>query len=305
MASSNHFLGMKKKLKIIKASGSRESFKKQKLYQSMRRVGVAPGLAEDVLEQVTKKVRPEMATGKILEETRRCLLKEDPVLAARYNLKRALMLLGPTGFPFEKYVAAILREYGFTTRVGEQVSGFCVNHEIDVIAEKGEKHFMIECKYHNRRGRRSDTKVALYTFARFLDVKRAWQEREEREGRREKGPGPGALKGGSHLFHQAWLVTNTRCTSEAIRYAQCQGLKIVSWRYPKKGGLEDLIERKGLYPLTILPRLSREARERLARQAIMLAKDLEKYSSRDLARLTALKIQEVKKLQEEARRLCL
>lgn len=264
-------------MEIIKASGEKQKFNKRKLYQSIRRAGVRPSLAEKISKEIAKSIRPGMNTEKILDRTFRCLQRENPILAARYNLKRAIMELGPTGFPFEKYVAEILKEYGYSTKVGRTINGQCVNHEIDIVARKEKKHFMIECKYHNSRGIRSDVKVALYTYARFLDVKK--------------------------LFHQVWLVTNTRCTSEAIRYSRCVGLKIISWRYPKNESLEYLIEKKGLYPITILPSLRKYARKKLAERRIILAKDLLKYSVGNLARLTGLQSKVVQKLQEEAQEL--
>ncbi|MCH8741548.1 restriction endonuclease [Patescibacteria group bacterium] len=274
---------------IIKASGEKEKFNKVKLYQSLKRAGVQPKLAGKVCKTVAKSIRHGMNSGEILDQTTKCLQEENPILAARYNLKRAIMELGPAGFLFEKYIAEILKEYGYTTKVGSIVKGYCISHEIDVVVRKGKKHFMIECKYHNNRGIRSDVKVALYVYARFLDVKKAW----------EKKPGH------QYFFHQAWLVTNTKCTSEAIRYARCAGLKIISWRYPKDKSLECLIEKKGLYPITILPSLTKYAKEMLAKKRIVLAKDLLKYSLHDLVRLTGLQSNITRKLQEETKQLCL
>ena len=265
-------------MNIIKASGEKEKFSKEKLFRSLKRAGAKPKLAEKVSKEIAKSVYPGIDSGEILNQSTSYLQKENPILAAKYNLKKAIMELGPTGFPFERYVAEILKEYGYITKVGKIVKGHCVNHEIDVTAQKRKKHFMIECKYHNNRGRYSDVKVALYTHARFLDVR---------------------------FFHQAWLVTNTRCTSEAVRYARCVGLKIISWRYPKNESLEYLIEKKGLYPITALPSLTRYARERLAEKQLMLAKDLLKYSVNNLVRVFGLKSNIVKKLQQEARELCL
>ena len=283
-------------MNIIKASGNKEKFSKEKLYRSLKRVGARGSLAEKVSKEITEKASDEMSSEKILEQVISCLKKENPILAARYNLKRAIMELGPTGFPFEKYVADILKEYGYKTKVGSTVKGSCVSHEIDIIAKKylvkagqEKKHFMIECKYHNRGGRRSDVKVALYTYARFLDVKKAWEK----------------IPGHQNLFHQAWLVTNTKCTSEAIRYARCVGLKIISWRYPKNESLECLIEKKGLYPITILSSLTRHTKEKLAEKGLMLAKDLLKYSTSDLVRLVDLQSNIIQKLQKEAKELCL
>lgn len=274
---------------IIKASGEKEKFSKEKLTGSLKRAGVEPKLAKKVYQEVAKTIRPGIDSGEILERVTRCLKQENPILAARYNLKRAIMELGPTGFPFERYVAEIFKEYGYATKVGKIVKGYCVKHEVDVVAQKEKKHFMVECKYHNSGGLKSDLKVVLYTFARFLDIKKAWEKLPDHQ----------------NFFHQAWLVTNTRCTSQAVRYAKCVGLKIISWRYPKEESLEFLIEKKGLYPITILPSLDRYARERLAQKRIMLAKDLLKYSVNDLIKIVGLQPNIVQKLQEEAKQLCL
>lgn len=286
---------MENNLEIIKASGEKEKFNKKKLEQSLKRAGAESALAKKVSREISKKVSAGISSEKILNQAISFLKKENPILAARYNLKRAIMELGPTGFPFEKYIAEILKAYGYRTKVGKMVKGYCLSHEIDVIVQKdpsassGQKkeHFMIECKYHNRRGRRSDVKVALYIYARFLDVKKAW----------EKVPGH------NQFFHQAWLVTNTKCTSEAIRYGKCTGLKIISWRYPKNESLEYLIEKKGLYPITILPSLNKYAKSRLAESKIILAKDLLKYSLGDLVHVTGLSSNIINKLQKEAKEL--
>jgi len=146
---------------IIKASGSKEKFRKEKIYSSLKRIGVDPRLAQKVSQEVTNTLGKRVSSERVLRRVTQCLRRENPIFAARYNLKRAIMELGPAGFLFEKYVSEIFREYGYLTQVGRMVRGYCVRHEIDVIAQKGKKHFMIECKYHNRRGTRSDIKVAL------------------------------------------------------------------------------------------------------------------------------------------------
>ncbi|MCL4418273.1 MAG: restriction endonuclease [Actinobacteria bacterium] len=179
------------------------------------------------------------------------------------------MKLGPTGYLFEKYIARIFQEYGYTTEVGRIVIGHCVNHEVDVIAIQNNRHFMIECKYHNEPGTRSDVKIALYIYARFLDVERAWKLKEGHES----------------MFHQAWLVTNTKCTSDAIRYASCMNMRIIAWNYPKEGSLEYLIENKYLYPITILPALQTIDIVKLNSSGVLLAKELQKYSQDDLTKI--------------------
>ena len=280
---------MSGKIDIIKASGEKEEFKESKLKRSLERVGAEPELTRKVAAEVAKIVRPEISSEAILEKVTQELKKEKPVLAGRYNLKRAIMELGPTGFPFEKYIAGVFKEYGYEVSVGTVARGYCVSHEIDVVAEKGGRHLMVECKYHNRPGIKSGVKTALYVYARFLDLKKAWDE----------------FPGRRRLFHEPWLVTNTKCTSQAVKYGACAGLKIISWRYPEGRGLERLVEAKGLYPITVLPSLTRFARERLARKGLMMAKDLLKGSSAGLARSAGIRRRDAEKLRKEAAELCL
>mgnify|MGYP001585978084 CR=1 FL=1 len=274
-------------MEIIKASGEQELFKEAKLFRSLQRAGADSALARKISQNTVKEIYPRISSSQILNKVTRSLKRENPILASRYNLKRAIWEMGPTGFPFEKYVAGILKEYGYSVQVGKIVQGHCVSHEIDVIAQKGNKHFMIECKYHNSGGIKSDVKAALYTFARFLDIQKAWSEDPRHK----------------NVFHQAWLVTNTKCTSQAIRYADCAGLKIISWHHPKGESLERLIEQKNLYPITILS-LPRFLRERIAQKNIIFVKDLLKYPSYRLSHILGVKENFIRKLQREVETLC-
>ncbi|MDO8424851.1 MAG: restriction endonuclease [bacterium] len=272
---------------IIKASGEKEEFSQEKINQSLKRAGVENALAQKITNEISKKAHPGMGSSEIFKEVFSSLKKEEPIAALRYNLKKAIMDLGPTGFPFEKYIAKILEEYGYNTEVGRLVRGHCVTHEVDVVARKGDQHFMVECKYHNSQGIHSDVKVALYTQARFLDIKQVWEE----------------MPGHKYFFHQAWLVTNTKCTSQAVRYANCVGLKIVSWRYPKEESLERLIEKKNLYPVTILS-LPRFFKEQLIQNNIVLVKDLLRYTPQNLSNMIKLRLGVASRIQREARDLC-
>jgi len=273
---------------IIKASGEKEKFQEEKLYRSLKNSGIQPALAGKVMKEVKKKIYSGIPSAKIHGYTACYLNRENPAFAARYNLKRAIMDLGPTGYPFEKYVAEIFNAYGYRTRVGQVVRGNCVSHEVDVVAEKENRHFMVECKYHNGGGIRSDVKVALYVYARFLDIKKVWEKFPRHK----------------NFFHQAWLVTNTKCTSQAIRYAKCVGLKIISWHYPKNESLEYIIEKKALYPITTLPNLSWRVKESLVANNIVLVEDLARRPIGEIIKLTGFKEPLAQKLQSQARNLC-
>ncbi|KKR71461.1 MAG: ATP-cone domain protein, partial [Candidatus Levybacteria bacterium GW2011_GWC2_40_7] len=71
-----------------------------------------------------------------------------PFAKSQYSLKRAIMDLGPTGYPFEDYVAEILKTQGFKTKTRSLLMGKCVTHEVDIIAEKGKEKLLVECKFH-------------------------------------------------------------------------------------------------------------------------------------------------------------
>lgn len=277
---------------IRKASGQKEAFNRPKLKHSLERAGVEANTARRVSLAVEQTLPRGATTDDVLKNTIRLLKKENAILASRYDLKKAIMNLGPTGFPFEDFVAAILRAYGFQTKVGQIVRGFCVNHEVDVVAKKGNRHIMVECKYHNERGVTSDVKVSMYTYARFKDIEQCWQDAEH------------ARRGREAHFHEAWLVTNTHCTKDARVFAECNKLRIVSWHYPERASLEDFIERKGLYPVTMLPSITRRARDLFFKAGITIAREVATGASESIAKATGLPRDFVLKLQAEARELC-
>lgn len=249
---------------ITKASGKSEPFSSEKLKRSLERAGASEEKIKNIIEQVSANLYEGISTKKIYKIAFNLLKENSRPLAAKYHLKQAIMELGPSGYSFEKYIGLILQAQGYKTSVGDIVQGQCVSHEIDVIAELGHHHFMIECKYHNQPGTFSGVKIPLYIQARFKDVEAQWL----------KLPGHGTK------FHQGWVVTNTRFSSDAIQYGKCAGLKLLGWDYPQKGSLKELIDTLGLYPLTCLTTLTKLEKESLISRKIVLCKELinhEKY----------------------------
>lgn len=243
---------------ITKASGKREAFDSNKLRQSMSRSGANPQQIEIVLQKVQDILKDGMGTHDIYRAAFKRLKRMSKPASARYNLKKAIMTLGPTGFPFEKLIAVILESMGYGTRTGIIVPGHCVKHEIDVIATKEEHHIMVECKFHNRQGFVSDVKIPLYIRSRFLDVEKQWQD--------SGWHGP--------QFHQSWIVTNSRFSDDAIQYGNCMGMSLVGWDYPRDRSLKDLIDRSGLYPVTCLTTLSERDKKILIANDIIVCKSL-------------------------------
>lgn len=243
-------------IQVTKASGQKAPFDKGRLKQSLLRAGAAPEQANEILAKVMDLLVEGMSTRKIHKTAFRLLRNLSRPVAARYKLKHAIMELGPSGFPFEQFIAELLKHRGYKVQVGTIVKGFCVNHEIDVIAEQDENQFMIECKFHNRLGYISDIKIPLYIHSRFLDVERQWK------------------KSDAQKLYQGWVVTNARFSKDAAQYGQCMNLHLVGWDYPQYEGLKEWIDHSGLYPVTCLTTLTNKEKQTLLDKKIVLCKML-------------------------------
>ncbi len=273
-------------MKLIKASGEEQLYSRRKLCNSLARLGVSRDVVQNICHAVEKELKAGMSTQELFERTSRYLLEESPVFAAKYSLKQAMMRLGPEGFVFEQYVEAILQEYGYITKRNQIMKGACVPHEVDVVAQKGARHYLLEIKYHNAKGIKTDVQVVMYMYARLLDIAEVEEEKEK-----------------FRATHEAWLITNTKFTRKAISYGQCQGIKMTGWRYPKSASLEYLIAQKALYPVTVLPSLNGFAKGQLTSNGILFARDLVSFSPLTLQRRFGVQerigrriIQEVKNL---------
>jgi hypothetical protein len=73
-----------------------------------------------------KKIFDGILTSQIFDRVFEFLLKESPQSAIKFNLKRAMERLGPTGFPFEKFVAKIFEFEGFEVKTNQIIPGACV-----------------------------------------------------------------------------------------------------------------------------------------------------------------------------------
>ncbi len=242
---------------IIKSTGEREAFDPTKLEASLIRAKASEAARSEIIGHVMKELKEGMSTSQIYKHAFFLLSKTESHAAVRYSLRRAVMDLGPSGFPFEKFIAEIFREKGFEVMTGQLVKGTCVEHEIDVVAYNENKLIFVEAKFHNGLGLKSDVKIALYVKARFDDLY-----------------GKKYNFGGERELSEGWLVTNTKFSKTAIEYGTCAGLRMIGWNYPSVDNLQDLIEDAGLHPLTSLTTLSITDKAALLRQGIVLAKTL-------------------------------
>ena len=242
---------------IKKSSGEEEIYSEEKLLNSLRRAGASSSVISSILDHIRKELKTGMTSMEIYNHAFSLLKKAERRSALRYNLRRALMELGPSGHPFESLIGSVMETKGYAVKVATTVKGFCVNHEVDVLASKDNILRIIEAKYHNTLGVKSDVKVILYVHSRFTDI--------ERESK----------KGGSLIKHEPWIITNTKFTSDAIKYGECSKINLVGWNYTHDGNLQDLIEESGLHPISSLLSLSRAQKNFFLQKGIVLCRDLE------------------------------
>ncbi len=245
-------------IEVLKSSGEKVQFSMDKLRNSLKRSGADHDLVENIVLKVSNEIYPEITTNEIYNRAYALLKRNKSVFASKYKLKKAIYELGPTGFPFERFVAAILKYSGYQVKVGVILNGRCVTHEIDVLAEKNDSTTIIECKFHSDKGLKCNVKVPLYIHSRYNDVKEHWEGTKKENKKLEIG----------------WVVTNTRFTEDALKYGICANLYLLSWDYPKNEGLKDRIDRLGLYPITVSSLLSNREKQFLLSRDVVLCRQL-------------------------------
>lgn len=164
----------------------------------------------------------------------------------RVSLEFGLRHLGPTGEPFEGYVARLLAAFGYRTELAARRAGRTVEHEIDIVAEREDRTLFCECKLRTKPDARVDLGTVLAAFGRAADL--------------------GALGDGPV---QAWLITNARFTDDAEAFALGSGLHLLGWDQPPDSDLPSRIDEVGRYPITALPHLPDAAARRLVAAGIV------------------------------------
>lgn len=244
-------------MKITKADGTREEFKPEKLRTSLSKAGASDNEITHIVKNIEKSLREGMQTQKIYQKAFRLLRESGNTSAAKYSLRRAVFGLGPTGFPFEDFLGKIFEAEGYSTKRRIILQGKCATHEIDLAAYSPNHSFIAEAKFHSHPGVKSDLQVALYSYARYLDLQSA---------RICPADDCGIIN--------LCIITNTKFTSTAVNYAECVGIKLLSWNYPRDESLQDKIEKLKLYPITVLSHLSSSQKQKMLRSGVILCADI-------------------------------
>ncbi|WP_372757139.1 restriction endonuclease [Mariniflexile sp.] len=275
----------KKIITVKKNSGELEPFEIQKLEMSLKNSGATNQEIKTIIKSIYPIIYEGISSDVIYSKAYFLLKKLNNTSASKYSLKRAIFDLGPSGYPFEKLIGALLRQKGYTTKVSEILQGINVNHEIDVLAEKDGNTYIIECKFHSSPKIVCDVKIPLYINSRFLDVQKKWNS-----------------SGKATHLKQGWLVTNTRFTEDAINYAKSVDLSLFSWDYPKDNGINKNIDEFGLYPITVLSSLSKQEKMQFIQKDIILVKEL--LNEPDIFKHFNIPMHRTLKTLDEIKKLC-
>lgn len=271
---------------VTKYSGESEPYDESKLRNSLSSAGASPQIIDQIANNIREQLYDGISTQKIYSEAFRQLKKESTSSAGKYKLKEALFELGPSGYPFEKFIGELFNRQGYDTEVGITMPGDCVTHEIDVIARKEGEFLMVECKFHNRSQHHCNVKVPLYIQSRFLDIKGKWSHQ------------PG------HKFkvHKGCVATNTRFTTDAVQYASCVDLRLLSWDYPKREGIKDLVKRYNLHPVTCLSSLKSDEKNLLLEKDIVFCKQI--CDDKKILQSAGINPRHVNRIAKEAAEIC-
>lgn len=251
---------------ITKSSGEQQRFDEAKLYEYLLNSGVDKSLAGMAINEIENNISNISSTDDIYRSVAEYLKHQESLKNYfNFSLKRAVMMLGPSGHPFEHLVSDVLVAQGYRTEVGVTTLGECVTHEIDVIASKNNTQYFIECKFHNTTGTKTDIQVALYTYARFLDIKEAMHQHNKDE----------------KTSYHPWLITNTKITNEVIDYGNCKNLKVTGWYLPNGEGLRDMIVNSHTHPITLLYHISPKKINNLISENIVTINSLKEAIHKD------------------------
>lgn len=273
-------------MKIVKHSGAVVNFNPEKLVESLLKSGADSFTAEAIVKEITSEIYEGISTKNIYKKAFALLKKHTNYHAARYNLRAAIEMLGPEGFYFEKYIARLFEAEKYTTKTNVVLQGNCVMHEVDILIKKNDMVAMVECKFHGGKEAASDVKVPMYVFSRFNDLRHKTYN----------------LFSSKEKITDCWIVTNTRFTADAIAFAECSGINLLSWDYPEKRSLKSRNNIDCLYPVTCLTTLSRAEKEKILLLDVILVKEL--VDNRSILKEIGISSNRIKNVLKEVSELC-
>ena len=272
-------------LRVRKADGGLEPFDKGKVIRTCLKLRVGRREAERIAEEVKREAYDEIPTSRILELIYEKVRRVKPALEHAIDLREAISALRPKP-DFEQYIRLTLESIGYRVEGNKVLEGRCVDHEIDGVAVKGGEVLLLEVKHHVNHHTYTGMDVFLEVWATLQDLMEGYELGLHRYG-----------------FTNALVACNTKISNHAERYARCKGLKYMGWRYPKAMGLEEIIEKHGLYPVTMLRGVERGLLDRLGDAGIVTLRQLIEIGAKGLRESLGIEGGKVEELVSKAKAL--
>jgi len=218
---------------VKKADGRKEAFDSKKIVDTCIRAGLSRRAAEGVLKKVLPTLYDGIRTHDIYRMVLMELERKEDKSSLLFRLREAVSQMPAD--QFEIYVKKILESSGYKCKWNTLIEGKFVEHQIDIIAEKAGRKYLVECKHHINPHRFCGLGIVLQVQARLDDIKEGFKERKN-----------------SFDFYKAWVITNTKFSEHAKAYAEGKSMMLSGWKYKSNISMENMIQEKRLYPISIL-----------------------------------------------------
>ncbi len=267
---------------VRKADGTLQPFNREKVLKTCRRLRLSDTEANEVVAEIEQKIFEGITTKRIMDMIFEHGQRHKPHLGHIIDLREAIAMMRPKP-DFEKFVALLLDHDGYRTVTNKILQGKCIDHEIDVIANRGSEVLYVEVKHHTQ----------FHTFTgldTFFEVNSAFQDLVE-----------GYLAHAHQYgFTKPMLVLNTKISDHAKRYAACRGIGAIGWKIPEHAGIEHYIDQKLLYPITIIKDLDTGTLGKLGDSGIYTLKQLAEADQREISRTANIDANMLRDLVERA-----
>ena len=238
---------------VKKADGKKEAFDPKKIINTCMRAGLSKKAAENVVRKVVPKFYEGIRTRDIYAMVLKELERTEDRSSIVFRLREAVSEM-PSD-KFELYVKKILEASGYKCQWNVVIKGKYVEHQIDIIAEKAGRKYLVECKHHINPHRFCGLGIMLQVQARLEDVRDGFLEKKN-----------------SIDFRKAWIITNTKFSEHAKAYANGKAIMLSGWKYKPRMSLESMIQEKRLYPVSIIT-IDKAMKKKLLDQSILTVQD--------------------------------
>jgi hypothetical protein len=267
---------------VTKADGSKQLYSREKAVQTCLRMGADRQVAEQIANQVERRLYDGITTRKILQIIFSLMRKPKPAVRHLFDLRRGISLMEPKP-EFEVFIQEILAHSGFQVKPNTILKGLCGEHEVDAIATKNGLTYFVEAKHH-------------FTYHALTGLDETRIARAILEAVTE-----GYQQGVTKIkLDTAVIVTNTRYSKHALNYGSCRGIVQIGWTTPEGSGLRDVVEKHKLYPLSCLRGVNVETRLLLVDASIVFIKQVLEHDADYYERKLSLPHQTVLSLMDKA-----